>query len=295
LAKLEIFYHVARLRSFSEAAEELRLQQPTVSAHIRTLEGQVGGRLFDRLGRELALTPLGRLLYTQAEKLLALREETQTVVERFHGRVSGRLRVGGSTIPGEYLLPSYLSRFKKAHPEVWLILEIGDSQKIISAVEAGELEVGVVGARTAADADKLDFQELWHDHLILVVSTTHPWARRACVSLKEIFQENFITREPGSGTRESLYRFLREKGHDPDRLCVHLELGSTEAVKQALVAGLGVSILSETAVRCELQMAVLKEVRVRGFRPTRTFYLVRPRRRTLSPAAQAFCNFIQKG
>ncbi len=293
LSKIEVFLHVARRKSFSWAAEELGLRQPTVSAHVRTLEQKLGGKLFDRMGREVALTPLGKLLYDQAQKLGAWQEEVKAALEQFYGRVAGRLLLGASTIPGEYLLPSHLSRFKKAYPEVQPALEIGDSRRILKAVEAGELEVGVVGVHPEGEAEPLAFEALWQDRLVLVVSDSHPWGGRGRVSLRELFSEEWIIREPGSGTREVFWRFLQKKGYDPSRLRIHLELGSTEAVKQALLAGLGISVLSETAVGSELKAGTLKAVLVSGFRLTRTFYLVHLRHRTLSPVAQTFCRWIR--
>src|SRR5256714_9685194 len=158
LRRLEIFAKVAELSSFSRAAEALFLTQPTISEHIRALEDELGVQLLDRLGRGATPTRAGRLLLGYARRMLALSREARQALDQFQGRMSGELVVGGSTIPGEYVLPALIGRFKAKYPDISISLLIGSSRQVSEWLEEGRVEVGVVGARPASRA--LDSKEL---------------------------------------------------------------------------------------------------------------------------------------
>lgn len=292
LRKLEIFYWVAELRSFSRAAEHLSLRQPTVSAHVRELEETLGAKILNRVGGEVTPTALGQLLLEQARALLALKRETLGALDHFQDKVKGELMVGGSNIPGEYILPRKLGAFIKKYPEVKPILRIGDSAGIVEAVLGGEVEIGFVGFR-GGDA-RLSYQKIWKDEMVLTVPKGHPWTHLKTVELAELRKARFISREGGSGTLRSFRRLVARKGDDPEKLLnVVMELGSTEAVKEALIAGYGLSILSRTSIQRELRDGLLQEVPIRGLKLERDFYQVFHRQRPLSPVSQAFIHFIK--
>lgn len=292
LRKLEVFYWVAELKSFSRAAEHLSLRQPTISAHVRELEETLGSKVLNRVGGEVTLTALGQLLFERAKSLLALKRETIAALSQFHGKLKGELLVGGSNIPGEYILPGKLGAFVQKYSEVKPILRIGDSAGVVEALLAGEVEIGFVGFK--AGDGRLSFQKIWKDEMVLVVPKEHPWARLKAVDLKDLSKEGFISREGGSGTWRSFRRLLMRKGQDPEKvLNVTMELGSTEAVKEALIAGIGVSILSKTSVRREIRDGLLKEVPIRGLKLERDFYQVFHRQRPLSAVCQAFVHFLR--
>ncbi len=293
LHKLEIFYWVAELGSFSQAAEHLSLRQPTVSAHVQELEKALGGKLLYRIPGKISLTPLGQLLVERARNLLAFKRETVAAVEQFHGKVSGELWIGGSNIPGEYLLPQKLGAFIRKYPEVKPILRIGDSAAIVEAVLEGKVEIGFVGFK--GQNGRLSFHKIWQDEMILVVPKDHPWSRRKSVELRDLRSEKFISREPGSGTLDSFRALLIKKGHVPEKLLnIAMHLGSTEAVKEALIAGEGISILSRMSISRELAAGLLVEISIRGFKMERDFYEVFHKRRPLSPVAQAFREFLKR-
>jgi DNA-binding transcriptional LysR family regulator len=293
LHKLEVFYWVAELKSFSQAAEHLSLRQPTVSAHVQELEKTLDGKLFYRIPGKVSLTPLGLLLVERARNLLVFKRETVAVVEQFHGKLSGELWIGGSNIPGEYLLPQKLGAFVNRYPEVRPILRIGDSSGIIDEVLDGKIELGFVGFK--GKDSRLTFHKLWHDEMVLVVPKGHPWSRRAGIDLKDLGSERFIARERGSGTLNSLRALLSRKGQRPEKILnVAMELGSTEAVKEALLGGAGISILSRTSVRREIESGLLRELPIRGHKLERDFYEVSHYRRPLSPISQAFRRFLKK-
>lgn len=293
LHKLEIFYWVAELKSFSQAAELLSLRQPTVSAHVQELEKAVGGKLLYRIPGKVSLTPLGLMLAERAKNLLAFKRETVAAVEQFHGTLSGELWVGGSNIPGEYLLPQKLGAFIKRYPAIRPILRIGDSAGIVEDLLDGKVELGVIGAKSSET--RLRFEELWDDEMVLVIPKGHPWSRRSFVRIDDLETEKFISRERGSGTLESLRRILAKGRRSADEvLHVAMELGSTEAIKEALLAGFGISILSRISVRHELAEGSIVEVPIRGLAMKRKFYQVYHRGRPLHPNAQAFRDFLRQ-
>ena|ERR1044071_4725142 len=292
LYKLEVFYRVAELRSFSEAARRLSLRQPTISAHIQDLEKGIGGKLFYRIPGKVSLTPLGEMIAIKAAQLLAFKSETLAAVEQFHGTLSGDLWIGGSNIPGEYLLPQKLGSFVRKYPDVKPILRISDSAGVVEELIEGKVEIGYVGFKPADP--RLVLEKIWKDEMILVVPRGHAWARRSSIDVEMLAAERFVSREIGSGTLDSLRELFRDRGQSAeDFLNVAMQLGSTEAVKQALLAGFGVSILSRTSVQRELDDGVLIEMPIAGLKMERDFYEVACRQRPLSPAAQVFRQFLQ--
>lgn len=291
IRQLEVLAHVLETRSFSRAAEALRLTQSTVSEHIRLLEEEIGTRLFDRLGRETVPTRAGELLYGYARRILDLRTEARQALEQFLGRVSGVLKVGASTIPGEYVLPPLIGRYREKYPQVTIALQIGDSRGIAEAVLAGQVELGVVGAKP--DQRAVDAIEFMPDELVVVVPPGHPWAGRRQVTLDDLKPEPLIVREAGSGSREALETALNEVGPGLAGMRVIAELGSTSAVKQAVKAGVGISIISKRAVEEECQHGLLACVKIKDLRVTRQFYIVTHAVRSRSPLCQTFLDFLR--
>jgi DNA-binding transcriptional LysR family regulator len=291
LRRLEVFAKVAELGSFSRAADALFLTQPTVSEHVRALEVEVGQPLLDRLGRGATPTPAGRVLLEYARRMLKLAEEARQALDRFQGRMSGTLVVGGSTIPGEYVLPALIGQFKGKYPDIAITLRVGSSRQVSEWVDAGLVEVGVVGARPPLRA--VAARELMSDELVVAVPAGHPWAGRSTVRLADVRAEPLIVREQGSGSREALERALDAAGTDLDAFRLAGEFGSTQAVKQAVRAGVGITIISRRAVEDECRAGLVHCVKVRDLRVARSFYLVTHRERTRSPLAEAFVVFIE--
>jgi DNA-binding transcriptional LysR family regulator len=291
LRRLEIFVRVAELGSFSRAAETLFLAQPTVSEHVRALEDELGVQLLDRLGRGASPTHAGRLLLGYAQRMLALSREAGQAIARFQGRVAGELLVGGSTIPGEYVLPALVGAFRGKYPEVSVSLRIGSSGEVQSWVDEGRVEIGVIGAPPGSRA--LEGRPLMADELVLVVQPGHPWTTRGRVSLDDLRGEPLIVRERGSGSREAFERALEGVGLDLGAFRVVGEIDSTQAIKQAVRAGVGVSIVSARAVEDECRAGLLARLTLDGLRIVRAFYLVTHRDRSRSPLAQAFLGFVE--
>jgi len=291
LWQLQIFCRVVELKSFSKAGEAVHLSQPTVSSHIKELESHFGTQLIDRLARQAVPTKAGELLYRNAKRLIALRDETESAMSEFLGNITGRLVIGGSTIPGGYLLPQLIGDFCRTYPKVNISLQVADTSEILAKISSGIIETGVVGARS--DDQQLDQLALVDDRLCLVVPENHPLARQKVVGIDALTDFPFIVREKGSGTLLSMERQLKEFGHSLDELHIVAEMGSTEAVRQGIKNGVGISILSTIAVADDVDAGTLKTLDVEGLDLTRSFYLTRHKHRTPSPLCRTFIQFIQ--
>ncbi|HTO12814.1 MAG TPA: selenium metabolism-associated LysR family transcriptional regulator [Candidatus Binatia bacterium] len=291
LRRLEVFLKVAELGSFSRAADALFLTQPTVSEHVRALEDELGVQLLDRLGRGTTPTKAGTLLLGYARRLLTLSREARQAIEQFQGRMSGELVLGGSTIPGEYVLPALIGGFRVKYPDVSISLRIGPSRQVQDWVEQGHVEIGVVGAAPTSRA--LETRRLMADDLVLIVPPEHPLVARKAVTLEDVRREPLIVRERGSGSRETLEDGLKEAGLDLGAFHVVGEIASTQAVKQAVRAGLGVSFVSQRAVEDECRARLLACVKVRNLNVSRAFHLITHKDRSRSPLAQAFLAFVE--
>ena len=291
LRQLEIFQKVVALESFSKAGEAVFLAQASVSERIATLETLVGTRLLDRLGRRVVPTKAGELLYKHALLLLEMKRTACLEMQDFLGVKQGEISIGGSTIPGEYILPELIGLFREKYPLVTVTLTIADTGEIESRVLGGDFELGVIGSKSTHKS--LITRELWHDELVLAVPRHHKWADRQEISLKELSREPFILREVGSGTLKIMEQYLQSaEGKEAGGLSVVARFGTSTAVKEGVKAGLGLSILSSRALDTELKTGVLKALRVKGLEMSRSFYLIRDRRRTVSPICGALLEFL---
>lgn len=289
--RLEIFCKVVEFKSFTKAAKALSLSQPTVSEHVRAVEEQLGERLIDRLGREIAPTPAGKVFYQYARNIIQMCAEAVQAMEQFKGNLSGVLVLGASTIPGTYMLPRLVGEFKVLHPAIRITLRISDTERVIGEVMEGSLETGLIGSKW--NDRRLELEELFADELVLTVFPGHRWSQRGRIESKEIAGEPFILRERGSGTRMVMTRILEEHGFDISRLAEVAEMGSTEAVRQGIKSKIGVSILSRHAVAEDIEQGRLHEVAISGIRFYRPLYLVRRKNRRLSPLCSAFIDFLK--
>ncbi len=292
LRQLEIFQKVVDLQSFSKAADAVFLAQASVSERIATLEDAVGAKLLDRLGRKVLPTKAGELLYKHAALLLDMKRTASLEMEDFLGMKQGEIHMGGSTIPGEYILPTLIGRFREEFPHVSVSLAVADSVEIERKVVEGDFELGVIGSKSTHRS--LSSQELWKDELVVAVPASHPWAGQKEIAVEALYDEPFISRERGSGTLRIMEEHLREKSPSKNAGALNIvaRFGSSTAVKEAIKAGMGISILSSRAIDTELKTGILTGLRVARLPMERSFYLIKDRRRIASPLCRAMVDFL---
>ena len=253
--RLQVFHTVARLLSFTKAAEELHMTQPAVTFQVRQLEEQFNTRLFDRTHNRISLTDAGSRVYDYAEKIFQLYNEMDNSIRELTGDISGVLILGASTTIAEYMLPVLLGDFKAKHPEVTIRLKVANTDGIVAQVENNEIDLGVVEA--PVNNKNLVVEECRTDHLVLIVPPGHELANEENVSIEKIIEYPFICREEGSGTREVMIESMQSAGINPSDMRIAMELGSLEAIKGAVETGMGVSILSKATLIKELKLGTL--------------------------------------
>lgn len=292
IRKLEVFCKVIEYKSFTKAAQWALISQPTVSEHIRNLEEQLGQKLIDRMGRKVEATPVGQLLYTYAQKIIRLQQESLQAIEVFSGHLVGKVKVGSSTIPGTYILPQSMVRFFRKYSDVQVDINISNSRTIAQKVIDGTYDIGIIGARWN---DKLlEWAEIYHDSLVVAVPPKSPLAGKTSVGVDELTNQPFLFREQGSGTRKVVAQILETYNLREKNLNEVAQLGSTAAVKEGVKAGLGISILSRMAVAEDVKNGTLVALDVEGVKMERSFYLIQRKNRELSPVAEVFASFLQK-
>ena len=288
---LKTFQEIVRLGSFSEVAKKLGVSQPAVSFQIQKLEHQLGMRLIDRTQRAITLTAAGKRLLRFAESVESERDLLQHDLEQMREKVSGDLLIAASTIPGEFLLPPLLAKFKQRHPAVKIQVDISDSLAVINRVRDNTYEVGFCGM--APEGRDLASFKVAGDEIVLIVFPEHPFARKGEVSPDELEGEPFIFREATSGTQRSLESRLSQSGLDLRKFIPNLILGTTQAVVSAVTAGAGIAFVSNLAIKKSLALGLLRQVGVRGLHLSRDFYCIYRQERVVSRLLEGFINFIK--
>jgi DNA-binding transcriptional LysR family regulator len=291
LPHLETFATAAELSSFTAAGKALGLTQAAVSQRIHTLEALLGLPLFARHGGYVLLTDAGHRLLDYARRILALHHQAlQELTGRQAPPLSGELTLAASSVPGEHLLPELLSVFRERYPHVQVRATVSDTREVLRQVEQGKAELGLVGGK--ADNPHLEYRCFACDTLALVVPAGHPWSRRKRVPLGMLCLQPVILREAGSGSRWCLERALVKAGKSLGDLRVALELGSNEAIKEAVLRGLGVAIVSTHAVRQEVEAGELVPLPVTGVPLVREMFAVWDRRRALPAPPRLFLDLL---
>jgi DNA-binding transcriptional LysR family regulator len=293
LRQLEIFCRIVELKSFSKAADAVFLAQASVSERLANLEEIIGAKLFDRTGRQVNPTKAGELLYKQATRLLDMKKKVRLEMDNFLGLRKGSINIGGSTVPGEYILPKILGSFNERYPFLSIRLTVSDTADIERLVLTGDLEIGIIGSRSSHK--DIVHHDLWKDELVLAVSAGHRWAKKKQITLSELREENFILREDGSGTRNIIESSFKALGNEElQKFTSSVSLGSSTAVKEGIKTGIGVSIISSRAIETEIQAGILKRIKIKDLPPIlRSFYLITDRKKTPSPACNAMLQFLK--
>jgi DNA-binding transcriptional LysR family regulator len=286
LDQIAAFLEVARQQSFSRAAEKLYRTQPAISAQIRALEQECGKKLFDRLGRNIFLTPSGEVLFEFGEKLVALHRETLQRVREAGGAPAGKLVVGTNEATCVYVLPQAFAEFKRKHPQVAISIYRNYSRKILQKIAENQVDVGIV--TLPVQQSNLKVIPLYEDVLHAVVPAGHRFAKRPSLRLEDLAAEPLIFPK-GGHTREMLDKLFRKYA---DRLQISMELASVESIKKFVAAGLGISLLSRAYAEMEVASGRLKVIPLQGVELRRKLGLVYRTDRYLSCAAQAFAELL---
>lgn len=284
--QLRVFTEVARLSSVTRAAELLHLTPPAVSLAIKEIESQLGQPLFDRAGRRLSLSTSGEYFLVYARRLLATLKEAEDAMASFKRLEWGRLTIG-MVSSAKYFLPQLLAQFHDEHPQVDVRLKLGSREQLVAMMRAGEVDQCVMG-RPPVDFPSRAEPFAMHPH-VLVTAPTHRFAQAESVPVEALASEPFIVREPSSGTRTALQEYLDEHRLKPPFI---MEIASNEAIKQAVMAGMGVSLLSLHTIGLEWASGMIAAPAVEGLPLVRRWNLVNQAGKQLSPAAEAFRYFI---
>jgi DNA-binding transcriptional LysR family regulator len=290
IIKLETFICAAESLSFSEAAKQLNLTQPTVSYHVKTLEKELGVQLFERSGSRLHLTEAGRVLLPWARKLFNQSKEMQDMVSALQDGVVGHLRIACSTTAGKYLLPQLAARFCRRYPGIRVSILRCTSGDVAMQLLENEANLGVVSFEVH---DKnLEYQEFFDDSISLIVPKDHPWAMRRIIEPEELVTEPLIMREASSGTRRLMLSQLAKYDIGLDDLNIFMELGSAEAIVRTVSTGYAVSFVSTLASACPLERGYVVNVQVKGFDMRRKVYMIRKRLEAPHRAQEVFWSFV---
>lgn len=291
LPHLTTFCKAAELGGFTAAARELRITQAAVSQRISALERSLRTSLFDRRAGRILLTDAGRQLYAYAQRIMELHREARQTLTGQRAAIRGELLLGASSIPGDHLLPAALSIFRRQYPGIHVRVETSGSTAVLELVERGKVQLGLVGLKT--DNSRLDFRPFATDELWVVVPPGHAWSRRKQISYRQFSMQPLVIREQGSGSRWCFEHALAESGRSIDDLRIGLELGSNEAIKEAVVEGMGVAVLSGLAIQSDASSGRLHALRISGLSLQRSLFVAFDARRALPPPARAFLQFVE--
>jgi DNA-binding transcriptional LysR family regulator len=289
-SRLKIFYTTARLNSFTKAAQVLNLTQPAVTFQIKNLEDEFKTRLFNRDANKISLTQPGKILFRRAEKIIDEYEKIGSEIAKATGRLTGEIRIGVASLLGKYSLPKLIGHFKREHPDVEILMLVGNSGKLVQELKQHALDLVIVSEPLSAK--RFIVKPFVDDELVIIVNPDHKWANRRHIEMKDLFEESIVDREEGSGTREIFYTFLHSKNTSIKDLNVVMTMGSSEAVKSVVESGVAYGIVSKIAVRREIELGLLRQVKIKGAVLKRKFLVVYPTKLYNKYLISAFLDFI---
>lgn len=290
LRHIETFLKIAELRSFTKAADELCITQPTASKQIVDLERFFDVRLIDRTKRTVTLTKAGEIFIKYARDIMSLKRDTIEAIDSFKGLKKGKMTIGASTIPGIYILPGVLSDFKDRYSGIRFELTISDTKNIVDLMEAGTLDIGIVGSKN--ETGKLEYKKFIDDTIIVIAPPDYP----GTITFAQLKDHLLISRERGSATRNTFELAVgRLKNFRKNELNIIAELSDNEAIKEAVKSGMGMAYISKMAVKAELASGTLREVTIQGLPDIkRSFYIITRKGKTILPQVKALVEIIDK-
>jgi DNA-binding transcriptional LysR family regulator len=290
--QLHIFYTVADKGSFSSAAQALYMTQPAVTMQVQALEDHFGSKMFLRTTKKIELTEAGRTLLPYALKSIELMKETESSMAKYTHMLKGRLQLGASLTMGEFILPQLLGPFGIQHPHISVSMKVMNTTQILDEIVHHQLNFGIIEA--PIEHPDVQTDAIMSDELLLILPVKHELAKKAAISWSDVLKFPFILREQGSGTRRVMEEELVRSGFDLSELKIIMELGSTGAIKSAVEANLGITILSQSSIKHELALGLLTTKKIKGIRFIRSFYSIYLRSTLLPLSAVAFLNFFRE-
>lgn len=290
--QLHIFYTVAEKGSFSLAAQALHMTQPAITMQIQSLEDYFGTKLFQRSTKRIEITEAGQTLLPFARKSVELMKETEVVMSRYTHMLQGRMQLGASLTIGEYILPRLLGPFSKQYPQISVSMKVMNTSQILEEILQHQLNFGLVEA--PIHHPDVHTEAVLSDELMLLLPTDHPLANQEMITAEEVFAYPFVLREQGSGTRKVMEDEFIRKGIDFQSMNIVMELGSTGAIKSAVEAGLGLSILSQSSVKHEVALGLLCLKKIEDVSFTRHFYSIYLNSTLLPISAVTFLTFLRE-
>ena len=287
--QVNTFYHVARRLNFTRAAEDLNLSQPAVSRQIEALEHTLGVPLFHRSHRSISLTEAGMILFRQCEQILTLVDHTKSAIESLKNLESGSLSIGLSSTVGNYVLPSTILEFIQKYPGIQTSIEIDCTQKVLHSAEQRTTDIVVIAG--PVESSVLYMEPFLQDEIVLAISNDHPLAKNGQITLNSLLEYPLLLRRDGSHSRQTMLDHFRQIRWNPSHI---IELDTTEAIKQALMAGVGIAFMSKYAVRFETDCGLIQTIDQAPFNISRSFFIATHKSRTPSTAMLAFKSFIKK-
>jgi LysR family transcriptional regulator, low CO2-responsive transcriptional regulator len=284
--QLRLLESVARNSSFTRASEELHLTQPAVSTQIKQLEQEVGMPLFEQLGKKIFLTEAGKEMYAFSRGIAQQFRDIESVIDDMKGVKRGTLSLS-VTSTGKYFAPYLLAEFVKHHPGTQVHLEVTNREQLVEALQENIPDMAIMG--TPPDNLELTAQAFMQNPLVIIARPDHPLAQISRIPLSRLVEENFILRERGSGTRNAVERFFEQRDI---KLNTSMEMSRNEAIKHAVMAGLGLGIVSLHTLEFELALGRIAILSVEGFPIMKEWYLVHRIGKRMSPIAQAFHAFV---
>jgi DNA-binding transcriptional LysR family regulator len=288
--KLKTFIYAAESLSFSEAAKQLNLSQPSVSYQIKALEKELGVSLFLRAGGHLKLTEAGRLLLPRARQIFHQSNEMEELLASLQDGVVGELRIACSTTAGKYILPQLAARFCQRYPGIRISILRCTSGDVTEHLLENEVNLGVVSYEI--QAENIEYQDFFDDVINLIVHKDHPWAMQRVIEPEELVNEPIIIREASSGTRRMMLSQLAKSDIGLDDLNIFMELGSAEAIVRTVATGYAASFVSTLASACPLERGNVVEVQVKGFDMRRKIFMIRKRLEASHRAQEVFWSFV---
>lgn len=289
--QIEAFIYVVRHKSFSKAADAVYLTQPTISAHISSLESEIGTKLIDRSAKNILPTEAGKIFFEYALNLMNTRDAAVSSLCDFTKGFYGKLEIAASTVPCQYILPELILGFQKKFNNIFFNLIQLDTKQVIEELLDNSFEIGIVGS--AIKNEKLKYEKLLGDKMVLITPKNKKFDEIVgnIVSMVDLKNENFIYREIGSGTRKEFEKNLIKAGIDPKSINIVAQMNSTEAIKQAVSLGLGISIVSSISAEDYVKFGMINTFEIKEFNLYREFYIVYHQNRPISPIADMFKDF----